>query len=38
MALSDKLNQIKTIFIDTAPIIYFIEAHPKFGLSNNGNC
>ena len=31
MTLSDKLNQIKTIFIDTAPIIYFIEAHPKFG-------
>lgn len=31
MALSDKLSQIKTIFIDTAPIIYFIEAHPKYG-------
>jgi hypothetical protein len=31
MTLSNKLSQIKTIFLDTAPIIYFIEAHPKFG-------
>ena len=31
MTLFNKLSQIKTIFHDTAPIIYFIEAHPKFG-------
>jgi predicted nucleic acid-binding protein len=31
MILSDELAQVNTIFIDTAPIIYFIEAHPQFG-------
>lgn len=31
MSLSDELAQINTIFIDTAPIIYYIEAHPKIG-------
>ena len=31
MTLSDELRQINTIFIDTAPIIYYIEAHPQFG-------
>lgn len=31
MTLSDELNQIQTVFIDTAPIIYYIEAHPQFG-------
>ena len=31
MNLSADLDQINTIFIDTAPIIYFIEAHPEFG-------
>ncbi len=31
MTLSDDLAHISTIFIDTAPIIYFIEAHPQFG-------
>ena len=31
MALSDELDQIQTVFIDTAPIIYYIEAHPQFG-------
>ncbi len=31
MNLSDELSQINTVFIDTAPIIYYIEAHPKFG-------
>jgi len=31
MTLSDELDQINTIFIDTAPIIYYIEAHPQFG-------
>ena len=25
------LAQLNTLFIDTAPIIYFIEAHPQFG-------
>jgi predicted nucleic acid-binding protein len=31
MTLSDELNQINTIFVDTAPVIYYIEAHPQFG-------
>lgn len=31
MTLVDELNQIDTIFIDTAPIIYYIEAHSQFG-------
>ena len=31
MTLSDELSQLDTIFIDTAPIIYYIEAHPKYG-------
>jgi len=31
MTLSDELGQIDIIFIDTAPIIYYIEAHPQFG-------
>ncbi len=31
MTLSDELGQINTVFIDTAPIIYYIEAHPQFG-------
>ena len=31
MNLSEELNHINTIFIDTAPVIYFIEAHPQFG-------
>jgi predicted nucleic acid-binding protein len=31
MRLSDELAKIDTIFIDTAPIIYYIEAHPHFG-------
>ena len=32
MSLADEFNQISTIFIDTAPIIYYVEAHPRFGL------
>jgi predicted nucleic acid-binding protein len=31
MILSEALGQIKTIFLDTAPVIYFIEAHAQFG-------
>lgn len=31
MTISDELKQINTIFIDTAPFIYYIEAHPQFG-------
>jgi len=31
MNLADEFEQINTIFIDTAPIIYYIEAHPQFG-------
>jgi predicted nucleic acid-binding protein len=30
MSLSDELIQYDTIFIDTAPIIYYIEAHSQF--------
>lgn len=32
MELTDKLLSVNTIFIDTAPIIYYIEAHPKYGI------
>lgn len=31
MTLSDELAGINSLFIDTAPIIYFIEAHRQFG-------
>lgn len=31
MILTEALRQIRTIFLDTAPIIYFIEAHDQFG-------
>ena len=31
MILSEALGEIKTIFLDTAPVIYFIEAHHQFG-------
>lgn len=31
MILSEVLGEIKTIFLDTAPVIYFIEAHHQFG-------
>ena len=31
MTLSEELIRIKSIFIDTAPIIYYMEAHPQFG-------
>ncbi|HEC79524.1 MAG TPA: PIN domain-containing protein [candidate division WOR-3 bacterium] len=31
MLLVEEINKIKSIFIDTAPIIYYIEAHPEFG-------
>lgn len=31
MTLSDELEKISAPFIDTAPIIYYIEAHPQFG-------
>lgn len=30
MSLSEELEKINTIFIDTAPVIYYIEAHPQF--------
>ena len=32
MTLLNELSQINTLFIDTVPIIYYIEAHPHFGL------
>jgi predicted nucleic acid-binding protein len=31
MIFSEALKKIKTIFLDTAPVIYFIEAHHQFG-------
>jgi len=31
VTLSEELSRINSIFIDTAPIIYYIEAHPQFG-------
>jgi predicted nucleic acid-binding protein len=31
VTLSEELEQLETVFFDTAPIIYFIEAHPRFG-------
>lgn len=31
MTLSQDLSQLNSIFFDTAPIIYYIEAHPDFG-------
>lgn len=31
MNLIEKLSKIDSIFIDTAPIIYYIEAHNEFG-------
>lgn len=31
MTLSEELARISSIFIDTAPIIYYIGAHPQFG-------
>ena len=31
MTLSEELKRINSIFINTAPIIYYIEAHPQFG-------
>lgn len=32
MTLAEKLARLHAIFIDTAPVIYYIEAHPLFGL------
>ena len=32
MGLSEEVEKLDSIFIDTAPIIYHIEAHPLFGL------
>ena len=31
MTFSHKIERLNTVFIDTAPIIYYIEAHPQFG-------
>jgi predicted nucleic acid-binding protein len=31
MTFADEITRIRSIFIDTAPIIYYIEAHPQFG-------
>ncbi|MBI3195443.1 MAG: PIN domain-containing protein [Ignavibacteriae bacterium] len=32
MTLREELIQAGKIFIDTSPFIYFVEAHPKYGL------
>ena len=31
MTLSEELDRISRVFLDTAPIIYYIEANPLFG-------
>jgi predicted nucleic acid-binding protein len=31
MTLAEELTHIRSVFIDTAPIIYYIEAHPQYG-------
>jgi len=31
VTLSEELIRVNSIFVDTAPIIYYIEAHPQFG-------
>jgi predicted nucleic acid-binding protein len=31
MTLAGELSRVSSLFIDTAPIIYYIEAHPQFG-------
>jgi len=31
VTLSEELSLIHSLFIDTAPVIYYIEAHPQFG-------
>ena len=31
MTIADELTRLSSVFIDTAPIIYYIEAHPRFG-------
>ena len=31
MTLLQELARVSTIFLDTAPVIYYIEAHPRFG-------
>jgi hypothetical protein len=31
VTLSEEVAQVNSLFIDTAPIIYYVEAHPLFG-------
>lgn len=31
MSIGNELANVKSVFFDTAPIIYYIEAHPEFG-------
>ncbi|MCX6640604.1 MAG: PIN domain-containing protein [bacterium] len=31
MTIKSEIRRIDTLFIDTAPIIYFIESHPQYG-------
>lgn len=35
MNLAQEISHIDSIFIDTVPVIYYIEAHPKFGYLPN---
>ena len=34
MTLSEELTKLSSVFFDTAPIIYYVEAHPQFGPLN----
>jgi len=31
MKLSKEIEKLDSIFLDTAPVIYYVEAHPQFG-------
>lgn len=31
MKLTDRLQTVRRLFLDTAPVIYFVEAHPQYG-------
>ena len=31
MNIASAIEEFETIFIDTAPVIYYIEAHPQYG-------
>lgn len=31
MGLSEDLRNLNSLFLDTAPVIYYIQAHPEYG-------